>query len=78
MSLVFYAGTGGERIYGVKFAGQLARDFSKHLRFEEYDLYCQNCIEHSLFLITYENFQPHHDGCGILSMDNVGSNTNGS
>ena len=53
---IFYVGTGGERIYGGKFESQLAHSFSKHLHFEKSDLYCQNCIEHFLFLIRDENF----------------------
>ena len=78
MSLVFYVGTKEEGIYGGKFVGQLAHVFSKHLRFEQSDLYCHNCIEHSLFLITYDNFQLHNDSPGILLMANVVLNTNGS
>ena len=35
-------------------------------------------IVHSLFLITYENFQLRHDSSSILSMPNVFLNTNGS
>ena len=56
MSLVFYACTGEERIYGGNFAGQLAHDFLKHLLFEQFDLDYQHCIEHFLFLIIDENF----------------------
>ena len=54
MSLVF-SGTVGKRIYGGKFGGQLTHAFSKHLRFEQSDLYSQHCVEHSLFVIMDDN-----------------------